>query len=161
MFRYLVPVFAVVSVLALSACNNGQNGGRRQIPPDKPHWVTVIEDGRTRLVFGLPDSDIVALSLECEPHSGRVTVTGPVQPGEAALVLVSGSARAKITGATRDDPEADVAMLSGFAGARDAALRAFARTGQLMRVDPAGTTALPAHGAQRARVRAFLRGCSG
>ena len=158
MLRFLVPGLAVV---ALCACSNGQNGGRRQVPPDRPAWSASVSDGRARLAYGLPDSDAVALILDCLPHSGLVTVTGPLAPGASRLVLVSGQAVARIAEAAKQvDPEAGVEMVSG-ADPHDAALAAFARTGRLARMDrDSRPTELPASGPERTLVRAFLDRCA-
>lgn len=157
MFRLLLSGLAVS---ALWACSRGENGGHRQTPPDRPSWVTVSDDGGARLAFGLPNSDEVALTLDCKPHAGRLTVTGPLEPGASKLVLVSGGAVAEITGPARADPETGLKMISGAAAPRDAAFAAFARTGRLARADPSGTTALPASGRARGMVRAFLDRCA-
>jgi hypothetical protein len=149
-----------LAVSALCACSDGENGGRRQVPPDHPAWVTVVEDGRTRLAFGLPNSDEVALTLDCAPHGGHVVVSGPLAPGTSKLVLVADGARAEITGPARPDPETGLQMITGAVAARDAAFAAFVRTGRLARTDPSGTTALPASGPERGMVRAFLDHCA-
>lgn len=149
-----------LALSALWACSRGENGGDRQMPPDRPSWVTVVEDGGARLAFGMPNSDEVALTLGCKPHAGRLTVTGPLEPGSSKLVLVSDGARAEITGPARPDPESGLNMITGAAGPRDAAFAAFARTGRLARADPSGTTALPALGRAQGMVRAFLDHCA-
>lgn len=130
------------------------------MPPDHPAWVTVVEDGRTRLAFGLPDSDEVALTLDCAPHAGRLLVSGPLAPGASKLVLVADGAKAEITGPAQADPETGLEMITGAVAPRDAAFAAFARTGRLMRADPTGATALPASSRERGMVRAFLDHCA-
>lgn len=158
MLRFLVPGLAVV---ALCACSSGQNGGRRQVPPDRPAWSASVSDGRARLAYGLPDSDAVALILDCMPHSGLITVTGPLAPGASHLVLVSGQAVARIADAAKQlDPEAGVEVVSGGADPHDAALAAFARTGRLARMDRDRATELPASAPERSLVRTFLDRCA-
>jgi hypothetical protein len=154
MLRFVLPGLAV---LALWGCGKG---APRQFPPDRPVWSTTIEVGRARLSYGLPNGDMVALAFECAPRSGRVTVTGPLQPGASRFVLASGTAIREIKGKSAQDPEAGLDIVSAAAEARDAVLAAFARTGRLLRVDPGGVTALTASDAERARVQGFLDRCS-
>jgi hypothetical protein len=155
MLKLVLPGLAVCT---LCACGYG---APRQLPPDRPAWSTTFDAGTSRLAYGFPDSDAVALSLECKPHSGRVTVSGPLAPGASKLILVSGVARREIRGTPEPDPEAGVDVVAAAAEARDTTLAAFARTGRLARVDPSGSTDLPASGAERALVQAFLERCAG
>jgi hypothetical protein len=157
MLKFVLPGLAVS---ALCACNAPQGGGPRQLPPDRPTWSTTTEAGRTRLAYGLPQSDAVVIAFDCRPHSGQVAVSGPLAPGATRLVLASGGAVDAIAGRSEPDPESGLTLMTGLADARDAALAAFARTGRLARLDPAGTTALAALGAQRAQVRRFLESCA-
>jgi hypothetical protein len=149
-----------LAIFALCACNPGQNGGRRQIPPDRPVWNAVVEDGRIHLAFGPPGGEQVALTLACEPHSGRLTVSGPLEPGSSKLVLASGGHVELVAGAAEADPEAGAKVLSGGARACDPAFAAFARTGRLTRVDPSGRIELTAAGAELRLVRDFLDRCA-
>ncbi len=154
MLKFVLPGLAVVVL-----CGCGQ-GAPRQFPPDRPVWSTTSDGGRARLSYGLPNSDTVALAIECRPRSGRVTVTAPLQPGASRLFLASGAAIREIAGRTEPDPEAGLTLVAAGAGVRDSVLAAFARTGRLLRVDPGGVTALTASADELARVRGFLDLCA-
>ena len=156
MLKFVLPGLALS---ALCACDAG-NGGGRQLPPDRPTWSTTITAGRPRLAYGVPQSDMVVLAFDCRPHSGQVTVSGPLAPGASRLILASDAVVDEIAGRSEPDPESGANLLTGLANVRDAALAAFAHTGRLARIDPDGRTALPAFGLQRVRVRLFLDACA-
>ena len=156
MLKLVLPGLAL-SVLC--ACHAG-NGGPRQLPPDRPTWSTTTDAGRTRLAYGVPQSDMVVLAFDCRLHSGQVTVSGPLAPGADRLVLASDAGVHEIAGRSEPDPESGATLLTGLTDVRDSALAAFARTGRLARIDPDGRTALPALGLQRVRVRRFLDACA-
>jgi hypothetical protein len=157
MLKFVLPGLALS---ALCGCDAGSPGAPRQLPPDRPTWSTTTDAGVTRLAYGVPQTDNVALSFDCRLHSGQITVSGPLAPGATRLVLASGPVVDRIAGRSEPDPESGLNFLTGLADARDAALAAFARTGRLVRIDPGGSTALPALGWQRVRVRIFLDACA-
>lgn len=157
MLKFVLPGLAVS---ALCACHAEHDGGPRQLPPERPTWSTTSEAGWTRLAYGVPQSDMVVLAFDCRPHSGQVTVSAPLAPGATRLVLASDAVVDEIAGRSEPDPESGMNLLTGRAGARDATLAAFARTGRLARIDYGKTTDLAAVGAQHARVRLFLNTCA-
>jgi hypothetical protein len=137
-------------------------GGCAALPaPDGPAaWNLVDNDQETQLAWGRPDSDEVALTIACTPHSGALVVSAPVEPGARRLILTSDRRASALAGTVERDPETDAPLLTAKVGIGEPTLASFARTGRLDAQGPDSAVAMTASGGDRDRVRAFFRRCA-
>jgi len=97
-------------------------------------WIYAADGATGRLAFGTPQSDDVALMMNCAQGSGRVTVQANL-PQELAgsppkLTLVSGTTRATfLASAEPSQLEAGNVFLTAQTRVRDPVLVAFRRNG--------------------------------
>jgi len=124
-------------------------------------WTLTHTDSEgAKLAYGLPQSDLVLLMLVCRPRSGQVQVsmTAPAGAG-GALEMASQGRRTRLQGRVTPGMSPEAVYVEATAGASEAALEGFARTGDLVVSEGGRRAALPARGAERAAVGRFLAAC--
>ena len=120
---------------------------------DDLSWGVSLEEKQPRLLFGVPDSDVVFLGLYCRPGTGHVELTDFDEKGAGrSLALVSGKDRATVP------LKAD---RLGRLPVNHPVLAAFRRTGRLG--GPGDRRALDGYSAgtetERAELNRFFRDC--
>jgi hypothetical protein len=107
---------------------------------EKEQWGFVTSGSEVLLVYGVPESEAVTLSIICEPKRKRWTVVATVLPARtgvgrpAAIRLTNGSSTLEFSGKTARD-SGDSAVHVAAAGAIDPRLFDLLATGTSLRID--------------------------
>jgi hypothetical protein len=151
---------SLLSVLALAACAHEAGDGETRGVYGGMDWVLSQAEGyESKLAYGVPDTDNVAVMLSCQPKSDHVSVVLVGVEGGARPTLTLGSGRTvtrlpatKVQGMDTFDVEAT-------APARSAPLARFAETGELTVGVGARRAQMPA--ADPSKSRRFVESCKG
>lgn len=123
-------VVVVAGVAALAACSYDDQHARLQTGPS--HYGLYYNDGgqTASLAYGQPNSDNVALMLQCAKGSGQVQVSDAARTGPVPqIVLASAGARSPL--AARIETAEGPPVLVADARVGTPALDGFRRTGRI------------------------------
>jgi hypothetical protein len=143
--------------LGLAGCSH--DVAHLSLGPD--YGLYYNDQGETvALAYGLPNSDVVALMLQCPKGQGRIEVSDLARGKPArTLVLSSGGRRTSIP-VKLDPTETDgQRTLSGQTTLADPALAAFRRSGVIQVVQGPVRYTVTASSAERQAVERFFRVC--
>ena len=128
-------------------------------PRPRGFALTFIDEGRSaKLAYGQPNTDYLALMLQCAKGSKLVEVTdmnGSTSAG--ALTLVSGAARSDLKATV--EPGAGAPVLLAHTPAASPALAAFRRTGIIEVSHPGVRYGVTATAAERIAIERFFAAC--
>lgn len=122
-------------------------------------WNLHVAGSEAKLAYGMPNSDLVGLMMTCERGSKAVRVSGDVTAERPVLVLASGGSQLKLKGAAEPDPYTDGLWLEADAPVGEAALKRFARTGDLKLKRRMGALEMDASAEARGDIRRFFAHC--
>lgn len=148
----------IAGVGVLAAC--GYDDHRAELKGAGSYGLYYNDAGPTAsLAYGQPNSDNVALMLECAKRSGRVQVSDAARTGPVPqLVLASGSARSTL--AARMEAAEGPPVLVADAGVASPALEGFRRTGKINVAYGDVRYGVAADGREKAEVARFFAVCS-
>ena len=154
-----VAALALAGVAALAACTHeqgvlGLNPGYRLGYDDK--------GSSAALAYGMPNSDDLALMLECPKGTGRIELSDSTHGKAAtALVLTAGGRRTSVPVqiSATDDGSNDPQVLVGHLTSRADALQAFRRTGVLEVSNGSSRYVVTVLADRKAGVERFFREC--
>jgi hypothetical protein len=149
----------VAGLAALAACTHqqgplGLNPGYRFGYDDK--------GSSAALAYGLPNSDDLALMLDCPKGTGRIELSDSARGGtSAAIVLSAGGRRTSVPvhASGIEDGSNDPQVLVGRLSSRAEALQAFRRTGVLEVSHGASRYVITVAADGKAGVERFFREC--
>jgi hypothetical protein len=121
---------ALVGALLLAGCASSP---RPALAPQEMVWVLLEADRpEPTLLYGLPESDVIDLTLECRPGSGAVLITlfGPAKRAARHMTIVSGSVHQRVPARTEPDGLFDQ-IHQAVAPVSSPALARFAATGEI------------------------------
>lgn len=131
---------ACLLILTIVVCAHGLSAA----PADKQQWGFVSSDDDVRLFYGVPESDVVTLSIICEPKRKRMDFVSFVLPPKARqgaglkINLINGGARLAYDGKVGRDRTHEVSYVEVRLGF-DRTLMDFLNTGSTLTVEVAGT----------------------
>lgn len=139
--------------------STGAVTGRELAQDSAPAYrLEFVDEGPSaKLAYGVPDSDALALMLECDKGSGRVAISDALRQGPPRLVLAAGSARTALAVQTED--MAGSTVMTAETSARAPALTAFRRAGALDVTSGETRYRVAADRAQRREVDRFFAAC--
>ena len=148
-----VRTSVLLACATLAACATAYDAGS-----DQQQWFYSTDTGETKLVYGTPQSDDVALMLSCRPGSGRVTVSqGGLEPGRG-IVLASSRGSVTLQGASEPDQLNSGVYVEAETPTTTAVLQDFRRSGRII-VGGEGGRVLYATPAERAQIEQFFAAC--
>ena len=122
-------------------------------------WNLFVAGDEAKLAYGQPNSDLAGLIMACDRGAGVVRVSGDVPANKPKLVLTSGARKLELTGEATPDPFTGGLYMEAEASTRDAALRRFARTGDLKVARPIRDLEMRATGESRGDIARFFAHC--
>lgn len=150
MFKFAVPAVAALGLLAFAAHSHSES----RAPASEStamSWHFYTEGDMAKLAYGVPNSDVLAVMLTCEPGQPVATVYGAVQPDTPRLIRAS------------QPVEMDPLSLGAAEETRlplnDRSLRDLAAKGVLRVKGDAARGALKADAAERRMAAEFLAHC--
>lgn len=142
---------------ALAAC--GYDGQKAALNGTPGYGLYYNDSGQTAsLAYGQPNSDNVALMLECAKGSGRVQVSDAARTGPVPQIVLASSG-VKSTLAARMETAEGPPVLVADARVASPALAAFRRTGRIDVAYGDVRYGLSADRAERGRVARFFAAC--
>ena len=118
------------------------------------------EGSDVKLVYGLADSDDVALMLQCSKGAGEVQVTDVARDSaRPVLVLASNDGVSVLAASLQPNPEGAAPLLAAQATVDSPALAAFRRTGRISVRNGDFRYGVAATGEEGAAVRRFFAAC--
>ena len=151
---------SLLSVLTLAACAHEAGDGERRGAYGGMDWVLSQAEGyESKLAYGVPDTDNVAVMLSCQPKSDQVSVVLVGVEGGARPVLTLGSGRTLTRLPATRVQGMDAFDVEATAPARSRPLTRFAETGELTVGVGARRTEMPP--ADPAKSRKFVESCRG
>ena len=150
MRRLILPA---VGLLALGMAAQASVTGRTNTQTDQAGWFLVDEDSSLKLVYGLPNSDQIALMMTCEPGDPQITVYGDVEPDLVSLKVVD-------NGPSPVDPLSGGDAYGMTLSADDPGLRQLADHGFLPVRLEGGQARIEATSAERRLASHFLSACT-
>jgi hypothetical protein len=141
---------ALLAACAAAACATTYDAAA-----DNVQWFYSTEDGEAKLVYGVPESDNIAIMLDCRPGSGRVgAYRGGLGPGEG-IVLASGGRSVTLHGESGKDELSDGVYVDAETPSSTGVLQDFRRSGRIS----VNGEALHATPAERAQIEQFFATC--
>lgn len=122
-------------------------------------WNLHVAGSEAKLAYGQPNSDMVGVMMTCDRGSGRVLVSGDVTIDRPVLVLASGRQTTNLKGDAEADPYTGGLWLQAETTTRDAALRRFARTGDLTLKQAGGQLNMSASDSAKGDIQTFFAHC--
>jgi len=122
-------------------------------------WNLFVAGSEAKLAWGQPNSDLVGIMMTCQRGSNAVLVSGDVAADRPRLVLASGRQKLTLNGAAEPDPYTGGHWMEARASTGEAALRRFARTGDLTLVKRLGSLEMQASDDAKGDIRRFFAHC--
>ncbi len=156
--RIVLGLGALAGVAVLAACTHEQ--GRLSFSPG--YGLFYNDQGDTvALAYGLPNSDDVALMLQCPKGSGRVEVSDSARDQTAsAIVLTADGRKTSVPVRAESGEGGDAKILSGHLPLSAPALQGLRRSGLIEVSSGHARYSIAVQAAQRAGVERFFRVCS-
>ena len=156
--RIILGLGALAGVVALAACTHEQ--GRLSFSRD--YGLFYNDQGDTvALAYGLPNSDDVALMLQCPKGSGRVEVSDSARDqGATAIILTADGAKTSVPVRAESGEGGESKILSGHLPLAAPALQGFRRSGLIEISNGHARYSIAVLAAQRAGVERFFKVCS-
>ena len=147
---------AALCVILAAGCSHGGEG-----PVKPPGMGLYFSRGgvAATLAYGRPNSDDVALVLECQAGSGQVDISDIARrSGANGLILTSGTSRVVLP--TRTDTTLGPATLWARASSAAPVLAAFRRTGRIGVQSPGARYTVEAAADERPGIEQFFQACA-
>ena len=157
--RIILGIGALAGAAALlAACTHEQ--GRLSFGPD--YGLFYNDQGDTAaLAYGLPNSDDVALMLQCPKGSGRVEVSDSARDQAGAAIILTADGRTTSVPVRAESSESGEAkILSGHLPLSAPALQGFRKSGLIQVSNGHARYSIAVEPAQRAGVERFFKVCS-
>jgi hypothetical protein len=146
-------VLPAVGLLALGMAAQASVTGRTDNQSDQAGWFLLNEDASLKLVYGLPNSDQIALMMTCAPGDHQITVYGDVEPDLVSLKVVD-------NGPSLVDPLSGGDAYGMSLSTDDPGLRQLADQGFLPVRMESGPSRIQATPAERRLASHFLSACT-
>ena len=155
--RTIMGLGAVAAFAFLAGC--GHEGARLGLGPD--YGLFYNDQGKTvALAYGLPNSDDVALMLQCAKGSGDVEVSDTARDGAATVIVLSSDGRsAKVPVWIEPADSEGPRILSGKLKLASPALQGFRRSGKIEVANGPARYIIAAAPGERDGVERFFRVC--
>ena len=142
---------------ALAACGHDQT---LQARPSGYGLYFNDRESSVSLAYGVGESDVVALMLECAKGSGAVEVSDLVRDKPADALTLSSSGRSvALSAVTERSESSEPLVIKAKLAARARVLQAFRRSGQISIAYGGVRYGLEATAAERAGVERFFTAC--
>ena len=152
-------IFSLLSVLTLAACAHEPGEDQRGAYGGMDWVLSQAEGYESKLAYGVPDTDNVAVMLSCQPKSGHVSVVLVGVEGGARPTLTLGSGRERTRLTASRVQGMDSYDVEATASARSRPLARFAETGELTIGVASRRTEFPP--ADPSESRRFVESCKG
>ncbi len=155
--RTIMALSALAGVAALAACTHGP--ARLSFSPD--YGLFYNDQGETAaLAYGLPNSDDVALMLQCAKGSARVELTDTARDAAVtAIVLTADGRRTSVPVRAETSEAGESKLLTGQLPLAAPALQGFRRSGVIEVSSGRSRYAITVGQAQRPGIERFFKVC--